>query len=376
MTIMKKRISSSKIEQINFGRYYTPEKYIEIARGWLLKHNIGNCAIVDPSCGGGAFFALQSSFANALFMGNDINPEAVQFCSKQFPQVKLFNFNCLLNVSRSQYNLAEEDNLVIVGNPPYNDTTSIVGRKNKSSQCAVDNDIKSRDLGISSILAYEKLKADYACILHPLSYLIKKANFNVCSRFFKNYQMLEHIVFSSCEFDGTSKVGFPVIMALYKRSSENALAYDKVLAQTFSTIEGTQFSLSSRQYISQFIRKYPHHERYQPEILFFTMRDINALKRSQTFMAKRTPHSIDVNPDFLAYYCYADCFKRYAQTPYWMGNFDVPLIASNFNLLANDFVAIAKYLNPQVFGNTEKPPQEVFNRVQDYIKSVVGYQPA
>src|SRR3989344_5858437 len=71
-------------------------------------------------------------------------------------------------------------NIIAIGNPPYNDTTSIIRNsiKDTSIQDKIDADIKTRDLGMSFLLSYDKLKADYVCVLHPLSYLIKKAKHN------------------------------------------------------------------------------------------------------------------------------------------------------------------------------------------------------
>lgn len=40
-----------------------------------------------------------------------------------------------------------------------------------------DEDLFDRDLGVSFLKSYNKLKADVICILHLLSYLIKKTNF-------------------------------------------------------------------------------------------------------------------------------------------------------------------------------------------------------
>ena len=52
--------------------------------------------------------------------------------------------------------------MAIVGNPPYNDTTSLIGRRlKKSSGCSMDEDVRTRDLGLSSLLAYDKLQAIY-----------------------------------------------------------------------------------------------------------------------------------------------------------------------------------------------------------------------
>jgi len=50
---------------------------------------------------------------------------------------------------------------VIVGNPPYNDRTSIVqsNLKNKES-IPIDSAFQARDIGISFLRSYERLRAD------------------------------------------------------------------------------------------------------------------------------------------------------------------------------------------------------------------------
>ena len=98
------------------------------------------------------------------------------------------------------------------------------------------------------------------------------------------------------------------------------------------------------------------------------MRDINALKRCRTFISGRIANAVDVAPEQLSYYCYIDCFKRYAQTPYWMGNFDVPFIEGEFADIADAVVADAKYNNQAVFGSQPKPTDEDTARIQSYIR--------
>ncbi len=62
-----------------------------------------------------------------------------------------------------------------MGNPPYNERTSIMqsSLKNKESM-QIDSTLQSRYIGISVLRSYDKLKANFICVLHPLSYLIKK----------------------------------------------------------------------------------------------------------------------------------------------------------------------------------------------------------
>ena len=240
--------------------------------------------IADLSCGGGAFFDLHNVFPDNIYIGNDIDEIALKCAQQNFPFVHYIKSNAFTNVCREHYGIKFHDKLIIVGNPPYNDTTSIINNSLKKDNIKIDTDIKTRDLGITALLSYAKLNADYVAVLHPLSYLIKPANFKLGQKFFKNYKIKQHIVFNSQEFANTSKMtGFPVIVALYEKTIFEGLSYENIKNFTFKTVEGFSFSLKDNDYISDFIEKYPHEHRYTPEILFYTQRDINALKRGKTF---------------------------------------------------------------------------------------------
>lgn len=360
---------------INLGSFYTPYKYVRLAGEWLKSEGIDDSYfILDSSCGYGAFFELSEFFSGNRFIGNDIDSQAIKIISDYFPSVKLYNKNSLLNVNRKQFDIPDNAKLIIVGNPPYNDTTSLVNQSIKNNSVEMDSDLSTRDLGISSILSYNKLNAEYALILHPLSYLIKRANFQLGSKFFNNYTILNHIVFNSQEFANTSKYnGFPIIMALYKKTPGRGISYNDIRVFDFHTVEDNTFRLSNRDYVASYIQKYPHNIRYSQEILFYTLRDINALTRSKTFLKDRIANAVDVNPEKLVYYCYIDCFKKYASVPYYMGNFDIPFIKKEFNSISDSVLTISKYNHPDIFGQCEKPSADDEIKVKNYINRVLTY---
>lgn len=361
--------------RVNLGSFYTPAKYVAIVAEWLIEHGIDETwTIADLSCGYGAFFELQDipGLQGCRYVGNDIDHEAVETGRKFFPRVEWLEKNALSEVSRGKFGFGEGEKLVVVGNPPYNDVTSQINHGIKTNSLPIDADIKTRDLGMSSLLAYDKIKADYVAVLHPLSYLVKKSNFNAARKFFGNYRMLEHVVFSSREFAGTSKLSaFPVIVALYERAPANGLSYDKARAFEFRTVEGEEFSIDGFDYVTDEVAKYPGEKRYSPEILFYTMRDINALKRCRTFIKERIANAVDVDPAKLAYYCYIDCFKRYADVPYWMGNFNVPFVRAEFPQISEDVVADAKFHHPEIFGECPAPSAESVKRIRNHIESAL-----
>lgn len=357
-------------DRVNLGSFYTPNKYVKLVGNWLKIHGLTkNNTILDSSCGYGAFFTLADEIPVNTFIGNDIDKDALKNISEEFPFVNVYNINSLENISRKMFNI--ETQLIVVGNPPYNDVTSQINQGLKNTKISMDGDVKTRDLGMSFLLSYNKLEAEYVAILHPLSYLIKRPNFSVSSKFFKNYTLLEHVVFNSQEFANTSKLnGFPIIIALYKRTPNMGLCYDEVYNMKFKTVDGETFSLSNYDYVAEFIEKYPHKKRYDKEILFYTLRDINALKRSRTFIKDRCMNAVDVNPDKLGYYCYIDCFKRFADVPYYMGNFDIPFNKNAFGDYESAFIAVSKHFNPQVFGNFPIK-QEQLSIAKSYISNVL-----
>jgi len=365
------------VGRVNLGSFYTPAKYVKLVGEWLLKCGIGkDWTIADLSCGYGAFFELSEvdGLSHCRYVGNDIDREAVEKARGIFTNVEWSVRNSLKDVSRHNFGFGETEKIVVVGNPPYNDVTSQINQKLKTKDVVIDSDLKTRDLGMSSLLAYNKLKAEFVVVLHPLSYLVKKSNFSATCRFFSNYELVEHIVFPSHEFAGTSKVSaFPVIVAMYRRAEGRGMNYDDVCEMWFRTVDGIVFSISGFDYVTDDIEKYPGRKRYDPEILFYTMRDINALKRSRTFVVERMANAVDVDPEKLAYYCYVDCFKKYAKVPYYLGNFNVPFVRAEFASVSDDVIALSKAAHPEVFGRTEDPSSESEDRVRRYIdKSIKG----
>ena len=365
------------VGRVNLGSFYTPARYVRLVGEWLLRHGVErDWVIADLSCGYGAFFELGDveGLHECRYLGNDIDSEAVEKARALFPNVRMSVKNALYDVTRETFGIPNDARLAIVGNPPYNDVTSQSNQSIKTNSVPIDADLRTRDLGMSSLLAYEKLCADYVAVLHPLSYLIKKTNFMAARRFFENYTLLDHVVFSSAEFAGTSKTScFPVIVALYKRTPGNGLSYAEVRKIRFHTEAGDVFSLDGFDYVTDDIDKYPSERRYSPEILFYTLRDINALRRCRTFIHTRIANAVDVDPAKLAYYCYIDCFKRYADVPYYLGNFNVPFIRAEFASMSNDVVSLAKNAHPDIFGTCAKPTRDAESRVCAYIeKSLKG----
>ena len=374
VTDLSKQEHLTDSKRINMGSFYTPLRYVSLVSQWLQEEGVLDASVFDPSCGYGAFFTLAVPQAHYDFYGNDIDGEAIKNVVEQFPNVKVFNKNIFTSITRDDFGISKDKPLIVVGNPPYNDVTSQINQKTKQKvKVEFSPIVKTRDLGMSSLLVYNQMKADYVAVLHPLSYLIKKANFSSAKAFFHNYRLVRHIVFNSQEFTNTSKFnGFPVIVALYKRDELNSLTYEQVQRIDFETVGGKRFSLNNWDFVANFIDKYPNRNRYNPELLFYTMRDINALKRSRTFITQRESNAVDIDPDKLKYYCYVDCFKRYANDiPYYMGNLDVPFDYTSFHEIADDCLAISRHYHPEVFGRHPITNAQE-NSVKNYINHIIG----
>ncbi len=150
---------------MNLGAYYTPPYLVDCAYRLLKKHvGIEDYTLLDTACGNKEFLKLH----HPKKIGADIDPK----CGALI-------INALVNPKRENYGISQDEPLIVVGNPPYNDRTSFAKQKlkDKSFHFEIDNDLKSRDLGISFLKSFAILKPAFICVLHPLSYLIKEANF-------------------------------------------------------------------------------------------------------------------------------------------------------------------------------------------------------
>jgi len=217
---------------IKNGSYFTPEKITKIAKSWIEPLITENSAIIDFGVGYGAFI---SNFLNskAKLIATDIDTSSIKFINNNFPQIKTYQENSLLNINKSKYGLKNE-NIIIIGNPPYNDITSYY-KKGEKGFMLTDKSVKSRDLGISFLKMYSLINPNFICVLHPLSYLIKKTNFNSLGDFKKNYTLVKGLIFSSNLFSNINKsnIEFPVTLGLYKKNDVVAMDFNYISSYKF-----------------------------------------------------------------------------------------------------------------------------------------------
>lgn len=339
-------------ETINFGSFYTPDSIVCLVYQMLLdsRIDIKDYVLLDSSCGYGSFLNLEGFKQN---IGVDIDKQALQEAQKNFKDCAIkplfLHTNSLQNVLREKFNILESSKLIIVGNPPYNDKTSIVQNHLKNvDSIPMDSQLKARDIGISFLRSFDILKADYICVLHPLSYLIKESNFKSLKNFAKHYRLLDSMIISSQIFCPKSLGFFPIVIALYERDSQG-MDYDFICNFSFKTREGKSFKLNDFDFIAQYIDKYPNKKRVdskQKVAMFYTLRDINALRRSKTFISKNTANVVYVTQDKYSLYCYVDVFKQIIKhIPYYLGNCDILIDFKKFQALETAFIKASENKN-------------------------------
>lgn len=369
-------------ERVTLGSYYTKPELVALVGDLLRRHvpDSGDYVLADTSCGYGAFLS-QLGVPCRRMTGADVDAEAVKQARRLCPSAVFIRRNGLWQVRRSGYRISRSERLIIVGNPPYNDRTSQVrnAMKRGADKAQTDTGLATRDLGMSFLLSYNKLSADWVCVLHPLAYLIKPANFRSLGAFAANYRLTDAVVFDSREFSQTAKLcGFPIVAALYRRVP-GGMSFQDVEKFEFRTIEGMSFRTGDFESVGAFLDKYPNGGRVNPRdavARFWPMRDINALRRNRTFLTEniRCANAVWVTRDLLEYYCYVDAFKQHIdRVPYYLGNCDVMISPAGFRRLRKQFLQSAADRHPQlrrfVRGVPADPDAEA--KIERYFKRLL-----
>jgi len=325
--------------RVNLGSYYTPTEIVDVAWEMIAPYLHSQTTVIDSACGYGDFLKDRGQ---SITIGCDIDETAIDVAKKKNNKVRFFQTNALCNVSRAKFGIPQRSHLIVVGNPPYNDKTSLIRHSIKDVDFDIDEDIASRDLGISFLRSYNKLEADLICVLHPLSYLIKPTNFRLLKEFTANYRLVDGLLISSWEFPESAKhTPFPIVLALYQRDTQG-MTYDFIHSFRFRIDGKNGFCLGDFDYIAGYVDKYPkkrptsdytlfssvdgevHHSEKDDPLFFWTLRDINALKRNRTFVESYSANTIVIDKQKLDYYVYVDVFKRNLhRLPFYFGNCDV-----------------------------------------------------
>jgi hypothetical protein len=301
-----------KDKQIQLGSYYTPteltKKVFDFIQPYISAHK-KEAVIFDSAGGCGAFLVHVN--------GNDYriadkDTEACAFLKRRFDKDKIFHTNSLIEVNRGKYAIPSSAFLIMVGNPPYNDTTSEFknGRKGKN---ICDENLYDRDLGVSFLKSYYKLNADIVCVLHPLSYLIKEANFKRLRVFKDSYKLVKGEIFSSALFHGTGLIKFPILIALYEENLWG-MTFNYIKQFQFDVLgNNKKFILSNYKTTDGYIDKYPP-RKYDIKkspigLYYYTFRDFNSLKKNASFFTKEHPNGIVVTVENFYNYAYLHSLK-------------------------------------------------------------------
>lgn len=350
------------------GKYYTPKQLVELIYSMIKDKLSSDYYIMDLCCGCGAFL---NEFIGYHTIGTDLDSDAILFL-KELNYKNVSIDNSLLNVTREKYGLNNDTKICIVGNPPYNDKTS----KNKkfgnnaklNIDIKMDDDVKSKDIGRSFLKAYSLLNPEYICVLHPLSYLIKNANFKSLGDFTSKYKLIDGVIFSSSLFYDLGNTEFPVLAGLYERGN---MDYDYIKDFTFKIYQSNNtFTLNRFTTIDElenancifgnnkkcgnkfkYPRKLDDKTVLQSDIgLYqFGIRDTNSLIANGNIMEfsdNKKPSYCTIMFDELPYFSYIHNYRKYIKNNYLIGNLS-PLV--NFDDIKNeefqDLMVIGTILN-------------------------------
>jgi hypothetical protein len=146
-------------------------------------------------------------------------------------------------------------------------------------------------------------------------------------------------------------MAFPIIIAFYKRE-KLGMNYDSIKNYRFQIKDDGKFCLADYDTIANYVQKYPNknqlmNRRNEPVAKFWTLRDINALRRNRTFIENDTYNTVYVYEDILPYYCYIDIFKQYLdKIPYYLGNCDIIIDNEKFIKIRESFTSFSIKTNP------------------------------
>jgi hypothetical protein len=306
--IQSKNTHLSRADIIKNGSVFTRPELVDLVKSMVNDFISPSTIIGDFGSGYGAFIEKFKNCGLRCF-GTELDDLSYNLLISEYPNINIYHENSLINISRDKYLLNENDDFIVVGNPPYNDTTSIF-KKGEKGTLICDEDVVSRDFGVSFLKAYDKLHANYVCILHPLAYLIKKQNFNSLGRFKEHYKLLNATIFSSKEFESIKKSNsdFPVVAALYKKD-DIGMTYEYIKQFEFNIFHSEKkFMLSKIETIDGIVEKYPK-KNNKIGLQFYTLRDMNALLRNAGFVENRPSNGLEVNDDNLHQYCWLSFLK-------------------------------------------------------------------
>ena len=314
---------------IEQGSFYTPKKIVDLVYQLIKKNSIKFDYVCDTSAGYGDFI-LPTNKDKFIYV--DIDQQALDTCQKRHGRIfKYLCANALKNLDRTKLQIPTSSKLLIIGNPPYNDRTSFY-RKHQKGTVLIDEELWNRDIGISFLKSFVQLKADYVCILHPLSYLVKETKFRSLKKFKDNYVLIDGLVISSRHFAFTSQnTHFPILIGIYQRSN-HGMTFTQIKTFPFRIYEKKcSFFIDQFFYIEQFHTKYKNKKTLTPYQHFFTLRDMNHLMINRSWLKEETNSSIRVTKKNI--FIFLDKLKKWFTSCqneyYFLGNLS-PIIFNDW----------------------------------------------
>lgn len=322
-----------KEDIIKNGSIFTPDYIVELIVKQIKNKLTNDSVVIDFGAGYGAFCSAFLKQPHKRIIATDCDEKSIAFIKQEHTGVEAVLENSLLDIKRDKY--CSEEELIVIGNPPYNDVTSQY-KKGEKGSFDMDEDVYARDLGISFLKMYDKIGAKYVCVLHPLSYLCKKNNFRSLGNFSRHYKLVSGILFSSKHFESIKKTNaeFPVVAALYE-SNKEGMTFDEILNFKFDVFESDRkFVLNHFNTIDGVVEKYPTKIKREEDLQFYTLRDINALNRNRTFLIGFCTNGIKMTKEKLHFYAWLDLFKNNfnaGSEQYLFGNLSPLLTDKIFN---------------------------------------------
>jgi len=304
--------------RVQLGSFYTPQQLVDRVHEFVGPYLVSqkrSCVVFDSAGGCGAFMFALKGFDYRIA---DRDPVACNFLAQHFDQANIFCTNSLVGVSRERFRIPSSAFLIMIGNPPYNDTTSEY-KSGRKGQNTCDEDLYDRDLGVSFLKSYNKLGADVVCVLHPLSWLSKEANFARLRGFKENYRLVRGELFSSGMFQGTGLRKFPIVVALYERH-RSGMTYNYIREFQFTVLgSNRKFVLCTFKTTDGYIAKYPPRTG-EPSVspigvYYRSFRDLNSIKRNASFLSRQDGNSIVVTVENLYKYAYLYALRALFDPP-------------------------------------------------------------
>lgn len=368
----------SKEDIIKNGSIFTPEYIVNLVVNQIKEKLTSETTVVDFGAGYGAFSSAFLKLPHKRIIATDCDEQSISFVKQEHIGVDTILENSLINIDRAKY--CTDDNLIVVGNPPYNDVTSMY-KKGEKGSFEMDKDVFARDLGISFLKMYDKIKAKYICVLHPLSYLCKKNNFSSLGVFNEHYKLIGGVLFSSKHFESIKKTNaeFPVAAALYERNN-SGMTFDYILNFKFDVFDSDKkYSIGSFKTIDGIVDKYPTKNKKDDDLQFYTIRDINALRRNKTFLVGPCSNGIKVTTANIHFYAWLDLFKNNfnaGKFDYLFGNlsplltdriFDKSFQEQIISYILNENEVVASY-----YRNIDKPFFEKYSSIKYSKEELIG----